>query len=241
MKFFLSIISILLISGSLFAQNGGVVTPHVISYQPHHVFIPPGFDNNDKAEIFISGHYPSSCFKFAESDAQIDIVNKRIYIQSFAYYYDHQACLDFHVEYSDQIHLGVLPAGEYEIFFDDPNAAPVKAGNLLITRATTPTTDDFMYAPVTDLFVDSRLDNPYLSIGGHLTSSCLTIVDVKIIHRVANVVEVLPILENSGGFCPPEYIPWAISVKLENMDPSVKLVYVRSLNGQSAHKVVRFH
>ena len=84
--------------------------PEVVNLIPDEIFIPPGFDNNDHAQVVVSGVFMNSCYKVAPPKSRVDFSRNKIIIENQVYYYPGGWCLQVLVPYSQTIELGVLEA-----------------------------------------------------------------------------------------------------------------------------------
>ena len=196
----------LLISAFLFANlanaNDGLDSPDrfVMSNQlPNVTFSPPGFDDNDNAEIVLQGYYMNTCYQSGPTSYRVDAEKKEIVIENQAYYDSSCLCLSVLVPYTKTVHLGKVPAGEYALKFQDDKGALHQFGNLGIAVAdNTSGPDDFIYAPVDDVVIESN-GSTSVKLKGEFTSDCMKIKEVKVMKRTSEVVEVLPLMEVSDG------------------------------------------
>ncbi len=224
------------------AQFEGGVPPILLNYMPNAVYVPPGFDNNDKVHFVYDGYFPDTCLKHGKSDVRVDLANRTIYVQNMVYYYEQQLCMEMLVHYQDTVTVGLLPAGNYNIIFEDNNLTPIPVASLRVDQANKTNLDEHLYAPVSNVIFDDLPDGgKAITIKGEFTNSCMRLKDVKILHRVSNVIEVLPIAEMPGGQCLTVAVPFSVSVRLPQSNSGRKLVHIRSLNGKSLNRIVRFN
>lgn len=218
---------------------------HLVNTLPNRVFIPPGFDDNDNAQVVLKGNYPNTCFKTAPATAQVDRVAKKIVIQNQAYYNQSCWCLFVLVPYVQSVDIGILEAGSYSLFLEDKQKNLHPAGTLPVAIGTGPGQDDFLYAPIEDAFVNpttSGAPSPRtLTLTGTFTSDCMSIKEVRTFYRAQNVIEVLPMLDiKSGVACKDTSVPFQRVVKLNVPWSGSTLIHVRSMNGKAINKVVEF-
>jgi hypothetical protein len=78
-------------------------------------------------------------------------------------------------------------------------------------------------------------------LSGSLPSSCATLKEVKVIHKNADVFEVLPSVEvPMNEICSPVLRPFQTTIDLGTATKGDALVHVRSLNGQAVNRVLKF-
>ena len=98
--------------GGAFAANNAVLVPAPIE----KVFVPLGFDDNDKVEVIVHGEFPSSCYKMGPAGATVDAVGKKIVINAQAYYYPGAVCISMMVPFIKSVELpGLMAPGVYEV------------------------------------------------------------------------------------------------------------------------------
>lgn len=233
MTLFLSFFAVL-----LGAQNSFAGQPRLISMAPKKAFIPGGFDNNDQVQVALAGFYPDTCYKSGPNDVQVDVAGKRVLIRNGVYLYK-AICLDVVVPYTKIVDLGVLPTGKYAVLVEDRdlsradgNARFLPVGNIEINKSHNPGPDDYLYAPVTDAYLEK--DAPVLVLRGTLTSDCMKVKDVKIIPQPQKgVVVIQPIAEmNGSGECHDIAQPFEVKVNVPATGAPT-LFHIRALNGRS--------
>jgi len=216
--------------------------PHLINMVPQKTFIPPGFDSNDRAEVVISGYYPSTCYKQGPTSARVDEAQKKIIVTHQAYIYESCWCLQVIVPYQETVQLGILKPGAYQVVALDAEGAEHVAGSLPVAVAKSDNPDDFIYASVDQVYVDKTNPAvPMLTLTGNLPGDCATLQEVRLMYRVANLIEVLPIVQvKDGPDCHPTLEPFETKVQLSPTSTGSTLIYVRSLNGRSVSQIVTF-
>lgn len=225
------------------ADTVSPLTPELVLMPPERVFSPPGFDNNDRAEVTITGNLPSTCYKVGPAVAEVDSVNKRIIIRNHAYYYSGCWCLMVNVPYVETVDLGVLSAANYSILVQTtPEGSFSRLGSMGIAVSANSGPDDDLYALVQEARIENGDDGKAksLSLSGSLTSDCMVLKELKTLYRTPNVIEVLPIVELKQGLCKPHLYPFSAKVDLASTWSGETLVHIRSLNGRSLNKIAKF-
>lgn len=216
--------------------------PSSINLMPQTLFIPSGFDDNDRVQIVLSGHLPDSCYKAGDAKAEVNADKNEIHIKNSAYMYAGSLCAQVVTPYAHTLNLGVLPMGAYKIYVQDEQNNPVEKGTITIAASASPEPDDFLYAPVQDVILeDSSNSNeqPKLTLKGRFTSDCMHLQEVRVLYQNSQVIEVLPIaVMDTKADCKEAKIPFESSVQLQSPWTGNVLIYVRSLNGQSINKIV---
>jgi hypothetical protein len=212
--------------------------PHPIDVLPGSTFAPPGFDDNDNAQVLLQGNYISSCFRMGNAVAQVDQVNKRIRIRSRTLYYRSSWCLTVLVPYLQPVDLGVLTAGTYDVQVADPRGRWHSMARLPIAVARTASPDEFLYASVTDVELESR---DLLRLRGAFPDGCLSMSEVMVLYRSPNIIEVLPKATRAPGRpCTSVMVPFQTRVRLESPWRGMTLIHVRTMNGQALNRAAEF-
>lgn len=112
------------------------------------VFVPNGFDDNDKVEIIVHGEFTSSCYKMGPVSAVIDEATKKINITAQAYYYHGGTCIQLITPFIKSVEIDRhLADGSYSIaIVDRPEAITPM---LRVAKSTRQDADDFFYAATT--------------------------------------------------------------------------------------------
>ncbi len=210
----------------------------VLDIAPQHIFTLNGFDSNDNAQLVLTGIFPNTCYKVSETKVRVDKVNHRIDINDKAFHYNGTICMMMLVNYSKSVNLGVLSPGLYDIYVHDKTQETgKKAGSLNIAKATVMAPDDFLYAPVDDIVVDTSGANPVVTLSGIFAQSCLRMKTVRVTVETDAIV-LQPIVEEDGSVCTTNEKKFVESVTIENAPKGRVLFHVRSLNGQSINKIL---
>jgi hypothetical protein len=234
-----------LISSSAFSDFAPVTfKPESTRLIPQNTFLPSGFDDNDNVQLVVSGYLPNTCYKAGVATAQVDQKEKKIYIQNTAYIYGGSWCAPVTVPYMHTVNLGFVPAGRYQILIQDQQNKSHDQGFLNVAVSTTAAADDYLYAPVQDVFVESPdhsqppTSHPTLVIRGMFESDCMHLQEVKVNYRSPNIIEIFPIASMDEKDCHAVSTPFESHVKLQGVPSGSTLIYVRSLNGQAISKVI---
>ena len=235
-KIFLSILFM-----SFFAQMGFTAEPNkpeLVGVASEHVFIPSGFDDNDNAQIVISGNLPNSCYRVADPVMKVNHRQKKVYIKPQAYVYPSSWCLQMLVPFTQTLNLGVLNASSYEVIEVGPRDHQNSQGKMSIKKSMSANADDFLYASVKSASVSKESGKNILRLTGTLSSSCMHLKEVKVIHQVKYVIEILPMTEMSGAdVCDQRVYPFETLVELPQVNSDAVLIHIRTLNGQSVNLV----
>jgi hypothetical protein len=221
-----------------YAAEPNPLLPVVIKIKPDHVFIPPGFDSNDNAQLVVTGDLQDTCHKQGRTKVRVDEAAKKIFLTQEAFKYNSAWCADLPANYVQTVDLGVVKEGKYEVVVNDGNDKPVKAGEMSIAVAKTPEPDANTYAPVEEVAIKNTGDKRELTLRGTLQSRCTKVEDVKILQRAPGVIEILPITDlKEGTRCVRENAEYEKTIALPELKGPT-LVHIRSLAGGSVNRVL---
>jgi hypothetical protein len=166
------------------------------------VFVPQGFDDNDKVEVIVHGHFTSTCYKMGPVTATIDKDTKKLQVNAEAYYYPQATCLQMIVPFIKSVEVNRhLDAGNYNIeVLGRPEARSMALG---IAHTTRPEADDFLYASVYSASLEQndqgtqevvlKGQHPYMFDG------CVKFESIKTYLGLDNVLVVQPITKIVTG------------------------------------------
>lgn len=194
--------SLLVFGSSLAFANNAVLVQAPIE----KAFVPMGFDDNDKVEVIVHGHFPNSCYKMGPTAARVDQARKVISISAQAYYYKGAVCAQMVVPFIKSVELnGFVPAGNYRIeILNRPSAV---TNPLVVKRSTRPEADDYLYAAVQSAALERADDGHDLVVlkGQHpfLFQGCIKFDGIKTSLSPGNVLIVQPLthIENDSSAC----------------------------------------
>lgn len=209
------------------------------------VFVPQGFDDNDKVELIIHGQFPNSCYKMGPVDSTVDAANKKITISAEAYYYPGAVCTQMTVSFIKSVELkGALAAGSYKIEIAKRPEAETSA--LAIAKSTRPEADDYLYAAVQSAMVEEKTNGERNLIlkGQHpyLFQGCVKFEQIKTYVSPSKVLVVQPItrIENDSDACTGE-----VNNRFEFKTPlktaltaGEYVLHVRVLDGNSVNQLL---
>ncbi len=239
-KIFLVPVVVLALSATFSARAEGWDDSDAIAEVPapvNGIFIPKGFDNNDNAQIVITGAYPNTCYQVGRVDAVVNSETKVIDVEVTSFFQSNRACLMLYTPFTEVVSLGVLKAGNYNVQVNSKADEEIMPVGL----APSDTPDDFVYANVFGLI---RKGDRGFELEGKLPKSCANLKEVKMIEEPGKVMVVLPIVEFPEG-CNPTIVddrdygkPFSAHFELPADIKGRYLIHVRSLNGGSINQVV---
>ena len=207
----------------------------VVTVGTKYLFSPIGFDDNDEATVVLDGYLPSGCYRLVQPEVVVDQETKRVTITPKARFFDHP-CIEALVPYWQEIHLGILPIGDYKVVV--PSSSIQEA--MKIVEAPSAGPDDYLYAAIDAAAVDKQDDSDGYSIKmqGRFTNTCMVLTEIRVIDT-GRTINVLPIMTmEDRDDCKPTEIPFRRMVDLPaTVVEGRHLLHVRSLNGQAVNHV----
>ena len=213
-----------------------------VSLVPSMVFAPTGFDQNDNAQIVSLGYLPNTCYKTGKTSYSINHTEKHLEINFQGTVRMDGICLMVQVPYTQEINLGRLPEGNYEVYFVSALGERVKMAVLNIAKTENSNIDEQLYMPITDAFLENTQNaQPVLHLLGTVTNSCLRFKEVKMIQKTTSVLEVLPLAEFvEEGHCRTIQKRFELKIPILNSLKGNNLVHIRSLNGTALNLIAYF-
>lgn len=225
----------------------------IIEVNINNVFvITQGFDDNDNAQVVLSGSLPNICYSALSPEIKIDSRRKRISITQKATLNSLSLCandanqlpdhLNHPVSFSHEISLGQLVAGTYTVIYNSsPNSQQIK--NFVVAKASVGNIDNSLYAHVTSAFIPEMIrptTNAQLVLTGIINSSCMNLTSDNIkVDRQNNVIIVQPVLElNQNSACNYSPYPLYQIVSLGALTKGTYLIHVRSMSGKSVNRTL---
>jgi hypothetical protein len=198
-------------------------------------FIPQGFDNNDNAQVVVTGGYPNSCYHVGHTQYWIDRAAKKIDVEVTAYKTNNEVCLQVYVPFQQEISVGILDKGTYTV---SVNQDTRNARTMTVRDAPTVSPDNHIYAPVTQII---RVGAREFLLRGTFHSSCMNMEEIKVAYEPGEVVAVLPMAGyDSSCFETGQARPWEARFQVKNDLAGDFLMHVRSLNGDALNSVQSF-
>ena len=222
---------------ALAGASYGADTGSVVSLDARFLFVPQGFDSNDQTEVVVDGYLPDACYKIVPPRVEFDAEQKLFTVVPQAFHFEGEGmvCGTYQVPYTVTANLGVVRAGSYTVA-----VGGVAKRELKVNRSSTIGPDDFLYAPVDQVFVDVDASRQSIVayITGRYTNSCMRLTETKILEQGETTV-LLPIisLANRDDCHETDMSYKGISVKLPWKGPGRYLVHTRSLSGSSVNSV----
>ena len=208
--------------------------PKLVNIALTTAYVPIGFDDNDRAQIVVSGSFNNACYKMGPYSIDVNETEKTIQVRQKAYSYTGM-CLQVVIKFNQVVELGILKSGTYTVI---DAVTHEKLGVLPIKVASQPTADDYLYAPVSIAYVNE--DQTAIVLQGSFTDSCMHIKDVLVDYQ-ARVIVVQPIAEQrKGESCREGDFPFTHKVPLERQLPKPYLLHVRSMNGNALNVVIDY-
>ncbi len=220
--------------------------PILVQAPIDRVFVPMGFDDNDKVEVILSGKFPSSCYKVGPAEAFVNPLSKKIEIRAEAFYYPGAVCMQMLTPFIKSVELkGQLTAGNYDVSVQARPGA--RTSQLVIARSTRPEADDFLYAGVDSAVLehdDVGGEQEIVLKGQHpfLLQGCVKFEEVRTSYSASGVLVVQPITKIVEG---EECAGATVHNRFEHRAPLNQplesgefLMHVRTLNGGAVNQLL---
>lgn len=210
--------------------------PKQISWGLQKVFVPVGFDDNDRVQVTVQGTFDSTCLKVGSYKVELAEKERELRVDQRAYLYQ-GICLQIKVPFSQTLDLGILPSGDWKVV--DANNGKY-LGALKVAASQNPGPDDFLYAPVSDAYVqEDASGKKALCLNGTYSDRCTKLKEVKL-NYTSDVIIVQPVAEHLGEErdCAGAATRFSHCEALPSGLIGEFLLHVRSMNGQAINKIV---
>jgi hypothetical protein len=223
---------------ALFIPTLAMAQPDIIPSPVKHLYVPHGFDSNDSVEVVVTGLYPNACF----SRNKVDVVVKDDIIDISVTAISPEKsttrfCPDMVVPFKEDITIGNLQGGDYEVRVNAWAAAGLKK-NLLIAEASSNAVDEHLYAAVE--WVEKKTDKEVVLHAWNY-SNCIVLDKVDVSSNNSDTMAILPIMKQISDFCPMKMMPMKVPVKLDfsSMKMNEPLLHVRTMDGKSVNTIIQ--
>jgi len=202
------------------------------------VFVPAGFDNNDNAQVIVSGFLPNLCYK--APTAKVSVTGQSIFI-SVKVLVDptKQQCLQMIVPFLEPVSLGALPAGEYKIFVNPTSSSYVSSKINIENVSLDQPVDNYVYANVSA--IEKVQGTRKVKLKGENPSTCVTLDRVEFQSNKKDTYAVLPIMKKVSDICAQMMVPFEYEAEVPNELKGAEdvLLHVRVMNGKSVNETVK--
>lgn len=224
----------LLVSSGLGFARG----PEKIQAPLQTFFIPAGYDDNDSIEVIAKGEFPNSCYRVSDAEATVDPTTRTISVAVSALKYEEEICAQVVTPFIKPINVGLLSTGSYSI---SAKQAPGLMKSFEVSRRTTESPDDFIYAPVESAALVTRFESgqQYVNLKGRYPMTfvgCAVMKEVVIRNNPSDVLVVQPIMDfvEDDPRCDfRETNEFDLNYPLEIPFYGEGLLHVRVMNGNS--------
>ena len=228
------VMSALVLAATSAIADDKIEKPEKVAVALTQAYIPGGFDSNDRAEMVIEGYFPNTCYRVGPIEKRVNNATKEVTVSQIAYKYK-GTCLMMIVPFTQTVQLGILRADTYNVK-DAANNKTV--GKLPVSETKSSNPDDFVYAHVTDAYMDAESEKNELVVYGSVPGSCWKVKDIRAFQDGKNVIAVLPILEKTEvKNCDEMVVPFVSRVTLPEVESGRYLIHVRSQNGVAVNKL----
>lgn len=230
-------LSLLLIT-AVFSFSSFANTPTEVLIGVSDIYTPAGFDNDDNAEVILTGLLPNSCHSTPKINTIIKDKNVYVRLTALSYEDSNPFCPPATTPFVQKINLGLLTQGEYEVFIN-PDTEFEMRSDMTIVDVNQSVFDGKTYANVQKVeAVDDEVNTVILK--GHNPSYCYKLDRVEFISDNENTYSILPIMEKVASNCPLKRVEFEYEVEVPARIPSEEvLLHVRSMDGSSVNKIVK--
>jgi len=110
------------------AQSSETRIANLVAMETINIYAPKGISNKDNAHILIEAGLPNTCYEAAFPKFEVDLENLKIYVTAQAYHYVGIFCGSIFRTYTQDIELGILPEGNYDVIdVDAPKGSQRRA------------------------------------------------------------------------------------------------------------------
>jgi hypothetical protein len=222
---------LLIFSLALFGAAQAQSNPKIVPVSFGKMYVPQGYDSNDNVQLVGTGVYPNSCYRNADTKVVVDHKKKTVRLQPMSYHYEGM-CLQVILPFDRVVDLGILKNGDYKILQGDSEFV---IGSVGVAPTVTKNPDDYLYAPISQAYIQNENGVTKLLLSGEFPTSCMQLKEVR--SQVANeVLVVQPISETvADTVCTPGQYHFEVKADVAAMKPGRYLLHVRSMNGKSVN------
>jgi hypothetical protein len=196
-------------------------------------YVPMGFDSNDRTQITLEGTFNDSCYRVDEPLVQVDEASKTIRVEARGRKIN-GFCFVRPGLFVQTATLGTLSAGRYTI----TNLDGTKSyDSLTVKPSKVQTQDDYVYASVTQAYVNGPDKNKTLALQISLNPTCQEVKELKVTTQ-PDVIVVQPILETKDTPCTGSAISTEVTKTLPADLTGHFLLHVRSTAGMALNNMV---
>jgi hypothetical protein len=223
----------ILLVGCLFAASWGFAHGQETVVPVDNVFVPSGFDTNDKTQIFLEGKFPNTCYRRPKTE--VTPQNGVLHVSMKATRVP-GPCIQAFVPFLEPVELGNLGIGAHRIVVDNGPSTVVSSIDVEVPGSSS--IDNFTYANVTSV---SARDKKIILTGYH-PSSCMRLdrIDTKV-SETGNTISIMPVIAQNPEqpICDCMIVPFEYEVPLPQMKSSMVLVHVRKIDGNALNYLVK--
>lgn len=208
----------------------------------NYLFVPSGFDDNDKVQVVIDGWVDNSCDQVLNPKVVVHPDQKTIVVEAQAVRPSEGYCMPVLTRFTSVVDVGVLPHGNWEVVTN--NGWLVES--LTIEEASSSGPDSYQFANVDEVFVDYAPDRMHernadskwsAVIKGAFRTSCESLDFIEVVDS-GSTIEVLPVVKTEGEICMPREVPFEQRVFLPDIQEKGRyLLHVRTANGGALNQV----
>ncbi len=224
----------------------GPANTEVVDSPIERMFIPDGFDDNDNSIVILQGTFPNSCYQVGKAEAIISKEDKKITVKAKSLYYPSGPCAQVLVPFMQEVNLGVLEAGVYDVYLDAERG--LRRSFQVIPRITD-RHDDFMYAPVDSVTVVEKEGASHAVLSGyypHTFVGCMKFVEFRTRKMPdQDLIVILPITtltsDNDDPACARNLGGKKFDriIEINHHFNDVGMIHTRVMNGASVNSIIQ--
>jgi len=214
-------------------------------YKIESIHLPTGFDDNDDAEVVVTGEFPNDCWKIEvvekkQTDDGFDLKLKARKWQAF--------CADKMSPFLKKVSLGYLKKGIYSISNDGQ-----KVGSLGVRAAKFKTEDDYQYANIDSAKIryvfdkdKQKIEKRFLVIRGEFPNACYQLAKNPPVDLLSEsslgLIEILPVIERSDRLSKNcgEPVEFEEPILLPDHLNGKMLFYIRNESSHEENSIAKF-
>lgn len=215
--------------------------PQVVTSPVDHLFVPEGFDNNDNVEVIVTGKFPNPCY--IKNKVDVEVEDNKVLINITALKKEGEGlaiCEPLAVPYKEQITVGNLQGGDYEIIVNEKTEFE-KKDTLHVNVSASSSVDEHLYPIVeyVELGFTGGLSGEAFLIAKS-PSDCLAFDKVEYQSNKKDTISILPIMKKISSNCNEVKKRLQIPVKFNPhaLNNKEVLLFVRSIEGKSVNTII---
>ncbi|MCB9059926.1 MAG: hypothetical protein H6622_00205 [Halobacteriovoraceae bacterium] len=238
----LFLIAACLISTQLYAKEMNQKKFQMDHINAAAIYVPLGYDANDKIEIVVEAMLPNLCFEAPETKVKVE--GDKIAIDLKAKHFIprniYMNCAEMNVLIPQTVDVGTLSQGDYKISLNEsqkrlPNEN-IMQDSLHVDETKSDGIDNNLYANVE--YIDKIPGSRTVYLKGNNPSPCYELDTIEYFNNGNNTYSVLPILKQVSEVCPQVVEPFSYEFTVpEDLKTDRVMIHVRAWGGESVYTI----